>query len=1790
MRSKVIPFLIFSLCLGQLRAQTPGGVGTNLSLWLKANNAPTVTGNPVSAWTTSGGSAAGFTVNQGTAGNRPALVPGSTNYIQYNYNPRIKFSAATGNILSNTATNPDLLGTNGTFFLLTDRDNSSGTAFGYYSNTNFRYQAKPGFRFQTGQNGQGWTFDFPLPTEYSQQAAAILTGHGLAGNMVMRVNSVQDNACANCNNATYFPSINAGLSVGANGSGEYSNNAIGEIILYRVKPSNAELDRIDSYLAVKYGITRGGNTGTAATYNYVATDGVTVTWDKTANAGYNRDIAGIGRDDATALNQKQSISVNYNEALTLALTAGIIPLDNVANTNTFTADKTFLIWGNNGATNTFNTANSKPISVRSRLNRIWKYQSTGFNQNLAFGFESTQITGYPALNRLCLIFDEDGVNWTNAQVVALGTAVMQVSASGSRIEFSNITLPAGKPYFTIGIDCQPMTMVTGTKAPTCPNVNDAKAYVTSVSGGGTPYTFSIDGGAFGTNDTFPNVAAGSHKIYVKDVAGCLDSTTITVSALSPISFSNTNTDVSCFGLTDGTASVSSIAGGTSPYTVDWSTAQNGLSITAGKGTYRAVIKDANGCKDSVDININEPTKLKLDTVVTPTSCPQVSKGKIVASASGGNTSFQYNRDNLAYTASGTFNNLAQGSYMIRVKDNKGCADSILVTVNAGDPPTVIASNDTAVCPGSMLKLEGSGTPAVTYVWTGGITNNSNFTVNAAKKYYLTGTDANGCKGTDSTDVTLLAVPNSTIQAPPSIICSDTTTIQLSSATPGGNWRGPGITDAVNGVFDPAVSGPGSFKVIYEVTTTCFDDDTTTVTVTSRKNAKITPAGPFCLNASAQQLVGAQTGGNWSGTGVSPSGVFSPTTAGQGIHTITYALGGTCPHSDQINITVNSFLDATINPSGPFCVTDAPVQLTAKDGGPLWTGPGITDGSLGTFDPGIAKPGTHTIKHEISGTCGSTDTEQFTVLPLDTVHILRPNDSICYNGSPMQLSADISGGTWSGNVNSSGLFDPTGKSPGVYKVYYTLALKCPYTDSSVIIIPDTFKVSVADNAVLCFGDQNATLVTQRSFGSAPFQYQWMDNPGLNQGNRNGLGLGTYKVSVTDALGCVAGDSAIITQPSQVQIPAASVAVTNDSCYQSAKGAVQLAATGGTPDPMGQYQFTILPSAQAVVGGFRGLSAGTYTITAKDANGCAATRQITVTEPTQLRTYASGINDHCAQKMGSVKEDSTSGGTQPYTWSWSNGVVGQVNNNINAGTYTLTATDAMKCTATRTVQIVNVAGPSVKLDSLWVSCFGFSDGGATSTVTGGTGAITYAWSDGQQVNQSSRNNFPAGTHWLDVTDSKNCKARDSVQVLQPNALKMVDIGSPHLLCYNTAFTGNFATSGGNTGVKTYYINGVSQPSSAYSFSNAASYSIFARDVKGCYSDTIRPQFTSNPDIAASLSANDSVCRFDTARFVASAQFGNGNFSYQFDSDSPSNLRNKAYPTSAATPNRTPIRLIVTDGCSKPDTVDGYYALFPDPTANLVYAPLNGCFPLDVNYQLSGNLTTFNIDAGDGTMSQSASFTQQFGTPGGYIPSVSGATARGCAFQKTFAQAIRVDGYPKAEFDWDPETPTVLQNQLKMFNYSEGATSYRWTLFADSAMLQEDLRSTAFEPLFEMLGNPGEYPVKLVAVTAYGCEDSIVKRVTLEDEFTMYIPTSFTPNEDGFNEVWGPVMGSLKTDKYELGIYNRWGQCIFLSTNPEDKWNGTYLSEPAQQDVYTFKLRYSVVGDADTKDLFGRINLLR
>ncbi|MFO7880333.1 MAG: gliding motility-associated C-terminal domain-containing protein, partial [Bacteroidales bacterium] len=323
-------------------------------------------------------------------------------------------------------------------------------------------------------------------------------------------------------------------------------------------------------------------------------------------------------------------------------------------------------------------------------------------------------------------------------------------------------------------------------------------------------------------------------------------------------------------------------------------------------------------------------------------------------------------------------------------------------------PGDFCSDDAAL---DLTAATGGGT------WTGdGITDAANGTFDPSTA--IIGTNnityevtVSGCTGTDNITIDVFDTPDATI-TPAGPFCVDGTPETLSAATEGGTWSGSGITDTDAGIFDPVTAGLGTHLITYSVNNgVCSDSDQVEIEVVDAPDASIDPVNPVCLNDTAFPLSAATPGGTWSGAGITDSneGIFDPSVAGVGDHTITYEISlGTCGNTGQTTIEVMETADASIEPAGPFCYGDFTVNLETATGGGTWTGEHINQD--GIFDVAAAGPGTYTVTYSVEGTCGDSDQQDIIVHPSDFSIDYETTDPHCLGSGDGVVEFSVNGGT------------------------------------------------------------------------------------------------------------------------------------------------------------------------------------------------------------------------------------------------------------------------------------------------------------------------------------------------------------------------------------------------------------------------------------------------------------------------------------------------------------------------------------------------------------------------------------------------------------------------------------------------------------------------------------------------------------------------------------------------------------------------------------------------------------
>lgn len=373
-------------------------------------------------------------------------------------------------------------------------------------------------------------------------------------------------------------------------------------------------------------------------------------------------------------------------------------------------------------------------------------------------------------------------------------------------------------------------------------------------------------------------------------------------------------------------------------------------------------------------------------------------------------------------------------------------------------------------------------------------------------------------------------------------CINAAAVNLTAAETGGTWSGPGITNASNGTFNPATAGVGSHTITY--TLGCGDVDTETIVVNALDNAGFSySSGSYCLTdpnptPSITGTVGGTFTINNSGVINASTGVINLSGSGLGSFVVTYTTSGACPDTNTFNITITNTTNATITQAGPFCQNASTVNLSAVSPGGTWSGNGITDGTLGTFNPATAGVGSHVITYTISGSCGSVDTMTIVVNATDNPAFSYASTSFCLtDANPTPIITGLAGGIFTinngGVINAStGLINITSSGTGSFTVTYTTNGSCPNAQTFNITINNctnplpvanfaASQTNICEGACISFTDMSASSAVG---GITSWAWTFTGATPSSSNNQNPINVcystaGTYQVilTVTDANG-------------------------------------------------------------------------------------------------------------------------------------------------------------------------------------------------------------------------------------------------------------------------------------------------------------------------------------------------------------------------------------------------------------------------------------------------------------------------------------------------------------------------------------------------------------------------------------------------------------------------------------------------------------------------------------------------
>ncbi len=482
---------------------------------------------------------------------------------------------------------------------------------------------------------------------------------------------------------------------------------------------------------------------------------------------------------------------------------------------------------------------------------------------------------------------------------------------------------------------------------------------------------------------------------------------------------------------------------------------------------------------------------------------------------------------------------------------------------------------------------------------------------------------------------------------------------------------------------------------------------------------------------------------------------------------------------------------------------------------------------------------------------------------------------CFGANNGIETANVTGGTspftytWSTGMTTSSI---TGLPVGLYSVTVQDANGCSFsTGYSMMNQPSLLQDSISESPkIYCNG--GTTTITAHPYGGTPI-YTYLWSPGGNtNSNLTGLSSGSYTVTVTDANGCTVTTSINVTPPAKLRDSIASF--TNVLCHGGTGTATVGAKYGTAP-----YTYSWNPGGNTMATA-TGLTAGIYTVTVTDHNGCTATASVTLTQPILLSVTAVGSNVSCNGGNNGTGTVTQSGGTSPYTYLWSGGGTNNTKTGMTAGSYTVTVTDHNGCTATVAITITQppLLTATIIITSN-VTCNGYNTGILTANPSGGTPIYTYLWSPGGETNATATG-LSAGSYTLTVTDSHGCTATTNTIITQPPLLTLTITGTTNVSCA----VGNNGTitfsSGGGTPAYTYLWNpggGTSDPATGLT---AGTYTVKVTDANGCIA-TASATITQPPVLAvtATVTAEVSCNGGNNGSAACTATGGTSPFTYSW-----------------------------------------------------------------------------------------------------------------------------------------------------------------------------------------------------------------------------------------------------------------------------------------------------------------------
>ena len=912
----------------------------------------------------------------------------------------------------------------------------------------------------------------------------------------------------------------------------------------------------------------------------------------------------------------------------------------------------------------------------------------------------------------------------------------------------------------------------------------------------------------------------------------------------------------------------------------------------------------------------------------------------------------------------------------------------------------------------------------------------------------------------------------------------------------------------------------------------------------------------------------------------------------------------CLDTSAQNVVANPFIKGmSIVSNDPICSQDTLRMLATGTVSRLWVGPklssinsnqrwpnGFSDTALNVIVPNVSLSFDDTMTLIGVDTFGCIDTVKKRINIIDCLRIELSQDSVKCHGTN-------TGKAWVKATGGSGSYfyywntSPARYSDTIQNVatgWYTVTVRDPIsnasvTDSVFVYGRSPIRTTLSVDSLLCRDSATANIYSFVTGGTRPYRYQWNGQQKFNKSTLQNVSSGTHQLIVTDKYNCKDTAIAIITNPPKWDFTFARKAI---RCYDGSDGEVSVSVSGGLSPYFYEWDSVTWNSPSKVYGNtYKNLAAGIYKVRITDDQKCQQEDTVILTQPDSLEIFRTRIqNLSCFGDANGVIEIEVKGGKGPYSYLWNTAPkeTTRIINNLRARKYAVVVEDGNNCLLLDTFEIVQPPKNPLLVDPLFSFCMG--DSILLSAFM--DRAINYRWYFNSNTLVSTQNNFfrnssikaDAGIYSVVAVDNNGCSDSGSTQVRILDLPNITAEFLPSNFCKGDAvvLNANGGVSFQWTGPNNFSSNLKSPQIDRFSKAYSGTYYVIGTNAAGCKaSDSVSAAVPYNINILG----DTLLCEGENLRlFSIGAKYSEWSGPNGFVSQSQSPLISNVDLSNAGS-----YLLYGEDfeGCK--DTLAATVRIFGKPQFKPIsISPICLGEPLqfysqgsvDFSYQWTGP-AGFSSTQKDPLINPTTSLNQA----GTYYAKASYQPIPGKTCTDSMGTFVKIFPIPIADFDIIPNAQPFINNRLYKIEDKGGSNASK-QYFLNGLSLGF---GNSVDLIFQDSGfNTVKQLVRSFDTSFYSlqvCKDSLEKNYRIFLEPKIYLPNAFSPNADGKNDTYKPIILNVKS--YRMRIFDRWGLKVY--DGEDGFWDGNFSNgRPCVMDAY--------LGICDYVDIDGKTGTIK